>query len=145
MRELLADLAGVSCGNKSTSEICKIRDVVFAASKTALPAPETQRVQILHDVPDRLEISVERSRIERVFFNLITNALEAMPHGGKIRIGARKADNYAVIEVEDTRSSAWDSRPVVRAVRYRRQGQWLGTGVSALAPDCARSRRRHVD
>ncbi len=37
MRELLADVAGVSSGNKSTSEICKIRDVTFAASKAAQP------------------------------------------------------------------------------------------------------------
>ena len=40
--------------------------------------------------------------MERVFFNLITNALEAMPHGGEIRIGARKADNCVLIQVEDT-------------------------------------------
>jgi signal transduction histidine kinase len=37
-----------------------------------------------------------------VFFNLITNALEAMSHGGKIRIGARKAGKYVLIDVEDT-------------------------------------------
>jgi signal transduction histidine kinase len=102
MRELLSDLAGASCGNKSTSEICKIRDVIAAASEAALLAAESQGVQILLDVPDGLEISVERSRIERVFFNLITNALEAMPHGGQIRIGARKSENYVLIEVEDT-------------------------------------------
>jgi signal transduction histidine kinase len=102
MRELLADLTGASCRNKPTLEICKICAVISAASEAALPAAETQSVQILRDVPDDLEIPLERSRIERVFFNLITNALEAMPHGGKIRIGARKADNYVLIEVEDT-------------------------------------------
>jgi signal transduction histidine kinase len=53
-------------------------------------------------VPGDLEISLERSRLERVFFNLITNSLEAMPHGGKIRIAARNADNCVLIEVEDT-------------------------------------------
>jgi signal transduction histidine kinase len=102
LRELLADLAGASCGNKSTSEICKLSNVITAAWEAALPAAATQNVQILHDVPDDLVISLERSRIERVFINLITNALEAMPHGGKIRIGARKADNCVLIEVEDT-------------------------------------------
>jgi signal transduction histidine kinase len=40
--------------------------------------------------------------MERVFFNLITNALEAMPHGGEIRIGLRMAENCVLIEVEDT-------------------------------------------
>jgi signal transduction histidine kinase len=102
MRELLADLSGTSCGNKSISGICKLGDVVAAASEAALPAAETQNVQILDDVPDGLEILLQRSRMERVFFNLITNALEAMPHGGKIRITATKANNRVLIAVEDT-------------------------------------------
>jgi signal transduction histidine kinase len=102
MRELLADLAAANYGRKSTPEICEIRDVITEASEAALPAAETQNVQILHDVPDGLAILLERSRIQRVFFNLITNALEAMPHGGTIHIGARKADNCVLISVEDT-------------------------------------------
>src|ERR1700691_4360030 len=36
MRELLTELAGASCGNKSAFEICKIRDVITAALETAL-------------------------------------------------------------------------------------------------------------
>jgi len=84
------------------AEIRKIREVITAASEAALPAVEKQNVQILHDVPGDLELSLERSRIERVFFNLITNSLEAMPRGGKIRIAARKADNCVLMEVEDT-------------------------------------------
>jgi signal transduction histidine kinase len=102
MHELLADLAGASCGNQPVFEICKIRDVIATASEAALPAAEMQSVQILHDVPDGLEMALDRSRMERVFFNLIANALEAMPHGGKIRIGARKADRCVLIEVADT-------------------------------------------
>jgi signal transduction histidine kinase len=102
MRELLADLADANCENKSTFEICKIRCVIAAASVAALPAAEKPSVQILNNVPGGLEITLERSRMERVFFNLIANAVEAMPHGGKIRIGARKADNCVLIDVEDT-------------------------------------------
>jgi signal transduction histidine kinase len=102
MRELLADLADASCGKKPTFAICKIRDVIDAASEAALPAAKKQNVQILNSVPLRLEMPLKRFRIERVFFNLITNALEAMPHGGKIRIGARKAGNCVLIDVEDT-------------------------------------------
>ncbi len=102
MRELLADLAGANCGNRSTCEICRIRDVITAASEAALPAAESRGFQIVQDVPEGLEIPVQRSRIERVFFNLITNAIEAMPHGGEIRIGVRKAENCVLIDVEDT-------------------------------------------
>jgi signal transduction histidine kinase len=102
MRDLVADFSGASCGDKSTFEICKIRDVIVAASEVASPTAERQNVRILNSAPGGLEIPMVRSRIERVFFNLITNALEAMPHGGEIRIGARRADNCVQIEVEDT-------------------------------------------
>jgi signal transduction histidine kinase len=102
MRDLVADLAGASSGNRSTSEIYKIRDVIAAASEVASPAAEQQSVRILNNVPGGIEIPMARSRMERVFFNLIINALEAMPHGGEIRIGARRADSCVLIEVEDT-------------------------------------------
>ena len=54
-------------------------------------------------MPGGIEIPLGRSRMERVFFNLITNALEAMPHGRKIRIGLRMAENCVLTYVEDTR------------------------------------------
>jgi signal transduction histidine kinase len=47
-------------------------------------------------------MTVERTRIERVFINLITNGLEAMPGGGMIRITAKEAGDCALIEVEDS-------------------------------------------
>jgi len=102
MRELLSDLADASDGSKRPSELCKIRDVVTSASEAALPAAEEQNVQILNDMPSGVEIPLERSRMERVFFNLIANAVEAMPHGGKVRISTRKAENCMLIAVEDT-------------------------------------------
>jgi signal transduction histidine kinase len=40
--------------------------------------------------------------MERVFFNLITNALEAMPEGGDIHIGAREGHDGVLVEFEDT-------------------------------------------
>ena len=102
MRELLTDLAYASCGDKRAPEICKIRDIVTSASEAAWPDAEKQDVQILNGVPGGIEIPLERSRMERVFFNLISNAVEAMPHGGKVRISARKTPNCILVAVEDT-------------------------------------------
>jgi signal transduction histidine kinase len=102
MRVLLAALGRANCGNESKSEICKIHDVITAAVEAALPAADTQSVRIQHDVPDDLEMPLDRFGMERVFSNLITNALEAMPRGGKIRIGAWKAGKNVRIDVEDT-------------------------------------------
>jgi signal transduction histidine kinase len=102
MRELLADLTSVARGDRSTAEICDIRDVIVAASEAASAATERPRVQILLDVPEGIELLLTRSRFERVFFSLIANAFEAMPSGGKISIGARKTGNCVLVEVEDT-------------------------------------------
>jgi two-component system sensor histidine kinase HydH len=101
MRELLADLANASLGNRSTVALCDVHDVISAASDAALPASERLTVCILNDVPSGVEIQMERFRVEAVFFNLIVNALEAMPHGGDIRIAAVKAHDCVLIEVED--------------------------------------------
>jgi signal transduction histidine kinase len=102
MRELLSDLAGASSGSKSRFQICNLRHVIDAASEAVLPIAERQGVRILNEASIGLQIPLVRSRMERVFLNLIANALEAMPHGGEIRIGARQRDNSVLIEVEDT-------------------------------------------
>jgi signal transduction histidine kinase len=134
MRDLVADLAGASCGSKSTPEICKIRDVIAAASDVASPVAEKQSVRILNNVTSGIEIPMARSRMERVFFNLIANALEAMPHDGEIRIGARKVDNCVWIEVEDTGPGIpleirdWLFEPFVTAGNDR--GLGLGLALS---------------
>lgn len=98
MRDLLADLTSVAKGHGSTAEICDIREVIGMA----LEAMGNQNVQILLDAPEVAEIKLVRSRIERVFFNLIANSVEAMPDGGEIRIGVRKASGCALVAVEDT-------------------------------------------
>jgi signal transduction histidine kinase len=102
MRELLADLNSVARGNRSPAEMCDIGDLIVRASEAASAGTESYSVQILLEVPEGIELPLICSRMERVFFNLIANALEAMPNGGKLRIVARKAGNHVLIELEDT-------------------------------------------
>ena len=102
MRELLSDLAGASSRSKSRFQICNLRHVIDAVSEAVVPIAERRGVRILNEASVGLQIPLVRSRMESVFLNLITNALEAMPHGGEIRIGASQRDNSVLIEVEDT-------------------------------------------
>jgi signal transduction histidine kinase len=102
MRKLLADVPSITRDNVSSAEVCDIREVIAAASEAALTAKEYQSVQILLDVPEGIDLPLVRSHIERVFFNLIANALEAMPGGGTVRIGARKTGTSVLVELEDT-------------------------------------------
>jgi two-component system, NtrC family, C4-dicarboxylate transport sensor histidine kinase DctB len=102
MRKLLADVPSITRDNVSSAEVCDIREVIAAASEAALAAKEYQSVQILLDVPDGIDLPLVRSHIERVFFNLIANAFEAMPGGGTVRIGARKTGTSVLVDLEDT-------------------------------------------
>jgi signal transduction histidine kinase len=52
-------------------------------------------------VPEDIELPLERSRMERVFVNLFSNSLEAMPDGGAIEITARRQDTVVLVEVSD--------------------------------------------
>lgn len=51
---------------------------------------------------DCLKVSADRGQIERVFINLIGNALKFTPQDGKISISAKRANNMIQINVKDT-------------------------------------------
>ena len=102
LSELLTDLSGILSGNRPKAEICDIRDIITAASDAALAASENNAVRMMRDLPQEIKVPIQRSRMQRVFFNLITNAIEAMPFGGEIRISASSAEDYVLVNVEDT-------------------------------------------
>jgi signal transduction histidine kinase len=102
MRELLTDFVSATYGNRSTPELCDIGEIIAAASEAAATASENQRVRISLEVPRGIELRLSRSRMKLMFFNLITNALEAMPGGGEVRIRATRGGDYVLVAVEDT-------------------------------------------
>jgi signal transduction histidine kinase len=54
-------------------------------------------------VPDRLpQVHVDPMQIEQAILEIVSNALDAMPSGGRLRIGAHAAERSVVVEVSDT-------------------------------------------
>jgi len=145
MRELLTEVAGAGGEGRSAPEICRIRDVIRTATELVSGPAERQGVQILNYIPGSVEIPLRRSRIERVFFNLLSNALEAMPHGGSVRMTLTKADECVLITMEDTcpgipyEIRRRLSEPFVTA--GKKDGR---PGFGVIPADDPRSRRRFV-
>jgi signal transduction histidine kinase len=102
IQELLNDLANVSRGKGEQQEICKLADVVRSASEIIEPAAESQRVKLSLSISDEIELPLERVRMERVFLNLMNNALEAMRDGGELRVVASAHSGAVWVDIEDT-------------------------------------------
>lgn len=47
------------------------------------------------------KVQADKTRVERVLINLINNAIKYSPHGGEIRIAAKKEDVNLVLSVSD--------------------------------------------
>jgi signal transduction histidine kinase len=102
MQELLQELVEVGGGKGQGVEVCRLKDIVTAAEEVYADAAEAQSVDIRVDVPETIELPLERARMERVFLNLIDNALGAMPSGGSLEIAAEASGKSVVVKVEDT-------------------------------------------
>jgi signal transduction histidine kinase len=98
---MLQDLLDISRGKGRAAEMCRLREVASAACDGLAAAARQQGVEVILDIPGEMELPLDRSRMERAFVNLIGNALEAMPEGGRIRITAALEDGSAVVQVED--------------------------------------------
>jgi signal transduction histidine kinase len=100
VQALLRDLLTVSRGQKRDLDYCYLREIVDAAIESV--EAHGAEVQFSVGIDEAIEIFGDRSRIERVFTNLFSNAIEAMPHGGAVSIESSLAGNVVDVFVEDT-------------------------------------------
>jgi signal transduction histidine kinase len=102
IQELLQELLDVSRLKSRAPEMCRLRELASAACDALSSVAESQNVRLLVSIPPEIELSLDRSRMERAFLNLIGNALEAMPDGGEVRISAAQEEDWVRVEVADT-------------------------------------------
>lgn len=137
IQELLQDLTDISRGKPGAMEPCFLADLVCTAAERLLNAAETQSVSIVIEIPLDLEVMAERGRLERVFFNLISNSLEAIPGSGWIRITAGRQNQDLLTKVLDSGPGIADQikerlfEPFATA--GKRNGLGLGLALSRQA------------
>jgi len=102
VQQLLQELSDVTRGRRQSAEPCWLHEVVGAACNTLAPTAQSSQVSVSQNIPENISISLERSPMERVFENLIANAIEAMPEGGSIAISAERNGTAVEVFVEDT-------------------------------------------
>ncbi len=64
---------------------------------------ENRRIVVSVDIPDTVPtVQLDRAQIKQVFFNVVKNALEAMPDGGSLKVVFGVGDAYVDIAFTDT-------------------------------------------
>ena len=59
-------------------------------------------ILLLDNAPPALKLQINPQRLSRVFYNLVLNAVDEMPGGGRIRLRFQEADSEVVTELADT-------------------------------------------
>jgi signal transduction histidine kinase len=127
--EMLRDLTDTVRGKAEPIETCRLADIVEAARGLIAEAAETQRTRIEIDIPGDYELPLERSRMERVFLNLMSNSLEATRDGGLIRISAREEDGAFLVQIDDNGSGISDEVRQQLFLPFFSHGKRSGLGL----------------
>jgi signal transduction histidine kinase len=99
MDKIVADLQDYARPLDPEREAVSIRELINDVLQS-LP-PIDSKVEVEEDLPD-LTIEAEPHLMHRAFANLILNAIQAMPNGGKLDISATAQDGFVAISVSDT-------------------------------------------
>ncbi len=97
-------LSAAQDGMKSTSVV--IDDILKRITAMIKPRAEMQNIEITQNLCVMPHITADAFQIEQALFNIVNNAIEAMPKGGVLDIRTsmkwEKDRDYAVIEISDT-------------------------------------------
>ena len=97
--KIVSDLLDYSREIRLELQECSLRKLL-AEALAMMNMPE--KVEILNHVQDELHLKVDSDKIKRVFINLIKNAVDAMPNGGKITIDSKEVNGGLEISFADT-------------------------------------------
>ncbi len=79
-----------------------VRQLVEQVAQSLAPQWGAQSVELEIDISDEDYLIADRTLIERALFNLMLNALDAMPRGGQLVITAWKNNEWYELEVADS-------------------------------------------
>jgi signal transduction histidine kinase len=84
---------------------------------------------VLSEPPPQTEVRLDPTRLSRLFYNLLNNAVEAMPGGGRIQMRFVEHPNDLQIDVEDTGSGIAEAIAPTLFQPFATHGKPNGTGL----------------
>ncbi|SPF37221.1 HAMP domain protein [Candidatus Desulfosporosinus infrequens] len=88
---------------KASVKECSVNDLINCVLSFLAAMLRKQRVDVILQLDDKLsEILADTEKIKKAFVNIIVNATEAMPAGGKLDIITKETNNMVSISFSDT-------------------------------------------
>ena len=102
---------------------------LMSASMSLVQIPN--RVKIKNQFRESVKLEVDAHKLERVFVNLIKNAVDAMPEGGKITISGEESDHKFLLSFADTGMGIPDEiMPKIFSPLFTTKAQGMGFGLA---------------
>jgi len=105
MAGMIGEVLEFTRSSRSRVVLTKTRFDQFIEEMVAELRPEAARKSVaieLKTSPPRIRIPLDRHRLPHVFSNLVRNALDVMPRGGRIMLNFILGERDVMIKVEDT-------------------------------------------
>ena len=101
MDKIVSDLQAFVQPVKIDKKPVNLKELVEAVlSSVIMPSKIIMQIQIVDDFP---EVKADLQLLKRILINLVTNAVQAMPDGGKLTLKSQiTSDGQVTVSVEDT-------------------------------------------
>ncbi len=99
MLDITETEAGV---NRLEPEPLDIGELILSACQLFDPIAQEKEIQLMTDIPEKIIIAGDRKKLQRLFSNLLENAIKYNKVGGTVTISVKKENQAVVIKISDT-------------------------------------------
>ncbi len=90
-----------------------------------------ENVNVINTVSEEPTFTIDKNKIERVFINLVNNAVDAMPNGGTITINCKQSNDIVDITFADTGTGIPEEiLPKIFSPLFTTKAQGMGFGLA---------------
>lgn len=129
--EVIARIRDYLSSSKAVMERVDVCTALKDAVELTRPMWQSAKIEVATDMGDALEIRGNAADLRRVFTNLIINAIQAMPSGGKLTLGCEAVDHGVHAWVRDTGHGIdKDARKLIFNPYFTTKAGGTGLGLS---------------
>jgi signal transduction histidine kinase len=146
MTQIIRRFLDQTRGFTPASETVQLAPLVDEALDLTLGVEARQRIQVAREV-DGAEVRTDPGLVRHLLTNLVANAVDAMPNGGRLEVQARTEGRDVVLRVSDTGTGmAPDVKRHIFEAFFTTKTDGKGTGLGlAICKEIARALRGRID